>query len=395
MEMTPEGVLPVELIELAKALIRIPSENPPADYGQISEFIYNTLKQTGTEVAFLEGEAGKRNVVALLAGENPDAPILLINGHMDVVPAGDRSLWLVDPYAAEERNGFIYGRGAMDMKGSLAAQIHAFMTVANSGKGIQGNLIIAATCDDETAGKMGMGYVFPAGLQKLGWPRPDFHLLGEANQLNITTGFKGRIWVEVQARGKSAHGGDPDRGINAIERVVRVGQLLRNLMNGQHQLVGHDTFNFGVIHGGKQVNIVPDYCSGRFDMRFGPHYTADEVESGILKSITNAASGAALSYHILDKREPLDVNPSSMPIPLLKECIAKVTRRPAEIQGTLSAGDLIYTASHGIPGVWVGPGDPAFFHVINERISIDDLVKAAQIYVRFIHAYLGSGATDA
>ncbi|MFQ5859143.1 MAG: M20 family metallopeptidase [Anaerolineae bacterium] len=394
-ETTPEGVLPPGVIDLARALIRIPSENPPADYGPISAFIRETLSRTRAEVVIMEGEPGKTNVAALLRGEDPDGTTLLLNGHMDVVPAGDRSLWEVDPYTAEERDGEIWGRGTMDMKGSLAAQIQAFVAIANSKERLRGNLIFAATCDDETAGKMGMGYVFPTGLEAYGWPRPTFHLLGEANQLNITTAFKGRIWVEVEAIGKAAHGGAPDGGVNAIERVVTAGHALRELMSGQHRLVGQDTFNFGTIRGGEQVNVVPDLCTARFDLRFGPHRTTDDIEAGIRKAVAAAAEDATLRFKILERREPLEVAPEAPAIALLHECIAAVTGRRPEIQGTLSAGDLYYTALQGVPGVWVGPGDPALFHVINERVDKEELVQAARIYARFAHAYLGTGESDA
>jgi len=393
-EVTPEGVQPQAVVDLAKNLIRIPTENPPADYSRISEFILEMLARTHAEVVIMEGEPGKKNVAALLRGKNPRGPTLLLDGHMDVVPSGDRSLWEVDPYAAEERDGQIWGRGAMDMKGSLASQIHAFMTVANSNAELEGNLIFAATCDDETAGKMGMGHVFPDGLEAHGWPRPTFHLLGEANKLNITTCFKGRIWVEVEGRGKRAHGGDPKRGINAIEGVFTVGRRLRELMDSEHRLVGRDTYNLGTIKGGEQVNVVPDYCAARFDLRFGPQRRADDLEARIHQAISAAADGATLSFNIFERRDPVEVDPEIPTISLLRDCIAEVTGRSPEIQGTLSAGDLIYTASQGIPGVWVGPGDPAFFHVINERVDIDDLVAASRIYIRFIRAYLQTGGSD-
>jgi succinyl-diaminopimelate desuccinylase len=391
----PEDISTNEIITLAQALIRLPSENPPADYGPISTFIYEILSQSDAEVVIMEGQEGKPNIAALMRGEDPDGPTLLLDGHMDVVPAGDPTLWDVDPYAAVERNGEIWGRGSLDMKGSLASQIQAFLTIARSKERLQGNLIFAASCDDETGGKMGMGYVFPTGFDIHGWPHPTFHLLGEPNQLNVTTAFKGRIWLEVEAHGKRAHGGTPHNGVNAIEPIVAISRALPSIISGEHPLLGHDTFNFGTVHGGVQVNVVPDQCVACFDMRFGPHLTTQEVEESVHQILEAVSTDASLTYNIFERREPLIVDPEIPAITLLCDCVAAETGRHPEIQGTLSAGDLIYSANHGIPGAWVGPGDPAFFHVINERISTEELVQAARIYKRFARLYLGTAKRGA
>lgn len=389
---TPDQVSEEGLVALATELIRIRSDNPPADYTEISEFLRKKLEETGAEVRVAEGQKGKPNVLGLLRGTDPSGLVLLLDAHMDVVPAEDPAVWSADPYAGVVRDGIIWGRGAMDTKSNLAAMFETFRLFAQESTRPPGTLMIAFTNDDETGGVMGMSYVFTKGLASIGWPRPTFQLVPEPNNINITTAFKGRMWVEVGAIGRSSHGARPHQGINAIDMVNAVGAALRNAMTGHWELVGPDTFNYGIVSGGSQVNIVPDRATATFDLRFGRPQTTDKLESAIrdvCAEVEKQFPGGNLSFRIFERREPVDVDPETPSVVLLRDVIKEVTGREPQIQGTLSAGDLYEPIKAGIPGVLVSAGDPKYFHAVDEQMPIAELVLAERVYVLFASKYLG------
>jgi acetylornithine deacetylase/succinyl-diaminopimelate desuccinylase family protein len=388
---TPDQVSEDAVVALATELIRIRSDNPPADYAEISEFLRKKLEDTGAEVTVVEGQVGKPNVLGLLRGTDADGPVLLLDAHMDVVPAGDPTVWSVDPYAGEVRDGIIWGRGAMDTKSNLAAMFETFRLFALEPTRPRGSLMIAFTNDDETGGVMGMSYVFTKGLANINWPRPTFQLVPEPNQINVTVAFKGRMWVEVEAIGRSSHGARPHQGINAIDMVNEVGARIRGLMSGQWEIVGPDTFNYGIVSGGSQVNIVPDQAKATFDLRFGRPQTTDKLESAIrdvCADVEKEFEGGKISFRIFERREPVDVDPETPSVVLLRDVIKEVTGREPEIQGTLSAGDLYEPIKAGIPGVLVSAGDPKYFHAVDEQMPIAELVAAERVYVKFASKYL-------
>jgi succinyl-diaminopimelate desuccinylase len=153
------------------------------------------------------------------------------------------------------------------MKCALAAQLYALEAVKRTAAPLRGSVMIGNTVDDETAGVWGMKYMIEKGLSTKGWPLPAFHVLGEANHLNITGSFKGRLWLHITTGGKSAHGGAPQTGINAIEKMIKLIEEFRKIPKTEHLLMGEDTFNLGILKGGAKVNIVPAECEAHLDFR--------------------------------------------------------------------------------------------------------------------------------
>ncbi len=378
------------LIEMTRTLIRIQSVNPPGNYSEISSFIHNKLVDLGLEVELFEGIKGKTNVFGLLRGLKP-ARSLLLSGHMDVVGAEDGN-WEQDPFGGQLIEGFVWGRGAVDMKAAIAAQIAAVQAIASKYKTC-GSLMIGATVDDEIAGPMGMKYVINEGIPKIGWPRPDFHVLGEANNLNVTTAFKGRIWLRISVTGKSAHGGSPELGISAIERLIAVIREIEALPRTEHPLMGRDTVNVGTICGGERVNVVPGFCDSNIDYRFCYPLSSDEAKHRVFQAIDRAAKHfepcVEIKYEAFECREPIEQDIDSEPIRLAADCVRTVAKRDCQFLGVLSAGDAYYTILKGISGCWIGPGDPKLLHAVNERISVEEILLAAKIYALIAMRFCG------
>lgn len=377
-----------ELIRITRELIRVKSVNPPGNYNKISEYISKELNHAGFEVQLFEKIRGKTNVFGFLNGQNKHNTLLL-SGHMDVVEAKGKD-WVYDPFKAEFQDGYIWGRGAVDMKAAIAAMIVAGKTVASMCK-LKGSLMIGATVDDEIAGPLGMKYAINEAIPKIGWPVPNFHVLGEPNNLNITIAFKGRMWIKLSSQGKSAHGGLPEFGVNAIDKMITLLQEIKTMPQTEHPLMGKDTMNIGTILGGDQVNIVPSYCESTIDYRFCSPVGSDEAKLRITQAIERVTIKKYNSYaiDIFECREPVEQDIQSQSIGMAIDCIKEVTKRDCKLLGALSAGDAYYSLRNGIPACWIGPGDPTLMHSINEKIKIDDLLMASKIYALFIMRYCG------
>ncbi len=380
------------LIELTQKLIRFQTINPPADYSEIAPYLQKVLSDLGMEARILEGTPGKKNSFGLRRGVS-DKKVLLLSGHTDVVPAGDPKQWEHDPFKAEAYDGWLWGRGSVDMKAAIAAQIFAAKAVIESKAPLSSSFMLGFTVDDEIAGSWGMKYVIEKGLSSIGWPKPTAHVLGEANDLNLTGSFKGRLWARVTTKGKSAHGGEPGLGVNAIDRMIRLIERLRTITSLTHLLMGRDTLNLGILQGGQKVNIVPDTCTAHFDMRMCAPGTSDSYERKMREMIAELqkedSTFEVSEFEIYEKRDPIEMDPSHPVLDTFRECIRSVSKKEARYFGSLSAGDLYHTMKNGIPGAWIGPGDPKLLHQANERIRVDEIIEAAKIYALLILRYCG------
>lgn len=378
------------LIELTQRLIRFETINPPADYSEIAPYLQKVLSDTGMEAHILEGTPGKKNAFALWRGAS-EKKVLLLSGHTDVVPAGDLKQWEHDPFKGEIHNDWLWGRGSVDMKAAIAAQIFAAKAVIESKIPLSSSFMLGFTVDDETAGQWGMKYAIEKGLSSIGWPKPTAHVLGEANDLNLTGSFKGRLWVRVSTKGKSAHGGEPGLGVNAIDQMIRLIERFRTITSLTHPLMGRDTLNLGILQGGQKVNIVPDTCTAHFDMRMCAPGTADGYEKKMKEMISDLKKEdltfEASEFEIYEKRDPIEMDQSHPVLDTFKESIRSVCKKELQYFGSLSAGDLYHTMKNGIPGAWIGPGDPKLLHQANERIRVEEIIEAAKVYALLILRY--------
>lgn len=376
-----------DLLDLTRRLVGIDTQNPPGDYTVCHRVMQDLYEGLGLETHVFQGAEGKPNVGGRWQGSGEKPDILMLSGHMDVVPVGTG--WEVAaPLQPEVKEGRLIGRGVADMKGSLAAQYLAVKAVKESGVKLKGSLYLFATVDDETAGKLGLRYVVREGLANFAWPRPTFHILGEPTELKLCVAFKGRMWLRLTLQGKAAHGGNPGAGINAIEKMAKLIPAILALSRQHHPLMGEDTINIGTIAGGQKTNVVADSCTVTLDYRYVYPQTSAEVEARLKRVIAEAASGdpdiKLAGYEVFERREPLEV-PQGLPqMTSLKALTEEVTGRPTAFNGVLSAGDSYWTITAGIPAVFYGPGSLTVAHTNKEYIDIAELEAAAKIFALYI-----------
>ncbi|HDM45273.1 MAG TPA: M20 family peptidase [Candidatus Bathyarchaeota archaeon] len=379
-----EKIAADEIIELTRQLIRIPSENPPGGEGEIAEFIAEKLKDLGLTVRVYEFKPGRPSVVGLLSGVK-EKPTLMFNGHMDTVPVGDKDLWSVEPFEGVLRDGRIYGRGAADMKGALAAMIASVKAIVESEVNLRGRLILTFVADEEVTG------YGTRDLIRRGY-RADFAIVGEPNELNVQTAHKGLLWLKVVIRGKAAHASIPHQGVNAIYRMADFCLALEKmnslLAEKKHTLLGPPTINVGTIKGGIKTNIVPDYCEITIDRRLIPGEKPVDVKREIeetLESLGGKTSKLQTQVEVINVAEPSETAQDELIVQVAREAVREVIGRDPGVTGFTATCDMRFLVNEaGIPTIILGPGSLRQAHVIDEYVEVEQVINAAKIYTSII-----------
>lgn len=357
-----------EVIQTASELIRIPSRNPPGEEKRCAEYIYSRLKEFGLETYLVnEPFSNRPQVVALVRGKNENT--ILLNGHMDTVPEGDAKSWSMDPFSGITKDGFLYGRGSVDMKSSLAIMMHA----ANFAQ-TNGSILLTFAVGEESAE--------PGTSTLLSWIKKKFDLkiryglVMEPTELNVATHQRGAIWFKIRIKGRAAHASAPDEGINAIEIAHSVMQTIHKykdeIAKRSDKFAGAPTCSVTMISGGVKENVIPDKCEVVIDRRLIPSESSSEAA----KELASLFDKTRLDYEItqLGSREPVALDNSA-----LSKTILDVMNQMNIRSNTIcfsGATDNEQLVSNGIESLVWGPGDLAFAHAVDERISIQDMKNA-------------------
>jgi acetylornithine deacetylase/succinyl-diaminopimelate desuccinylase family protein len=305
----------------------------------------------------------------------------MLNGHVDTVPAGDIDKWQYNPFEPVVRDGKLYGRGAADMKGGLAAMIYAAKKIVDSGLDLSGSLLVTCVVDEEVTG-YGTKSLVDRGYTA------DFAIVGEPTELAVLTAHKGALEFTVTTSGKSAHGSTPRKGLNAVYKMSRVclafERYLDELEKTNHPLVGSPSVNVGRIQGGTAVGVVPEKCQIWVERRTLPGESLEDVKSGIealFRRLRDADSELNLDWKVT-----LEVDASETPSesPIVKrslEAVSEVTGIAATPKGFVAVCDMRFLVNQAkIPTVILGPGSMDQAHVTDEYIEIQQLIDASKIY---------------
>lgn len=372
-----------EVIELLRELVRTPSVNPPGEEKEISELVFHKLGSIGMEVQTISAEPDRPNVIATLRGSG-GGPVLILNTHMDTVPPGAAEDWTFDPFSAELRDGKIYGRGACDNKGSLAAMIAAAEALKKADLTLFGDLVLTAVVDEEMGGEKGTKYLVDEGLVK-----GDMAVAcGVSNLDTIYVASRGGIQLEIVTRGKTSHAAMPHLGINAVEKMAKVILAIKKLRlkHKPHRLLGSPTIAPGtIIEGGIKVNVIPDKCKSLSDIRTVPGQSFEHVLDQInecLNSLRQSDEELQYELRVLHTTEPAEISENEQIVQVVKDVTKYVTKKEPKIAGIPGATDARFLINQaGIPTVVnFGPGTLDQCHVANEHIEVDQVLAAARIY---------------
>ncbi len=384
------------IVQLAQELIRIPAENPPGDCSAIAERILAELKAIGVEdVRTHEYEAGMPNFIIQTGSGGPGGH-LLIGGHMDTVPVhpDEVEAWEVPPFSGDLRGGEIWGRGAADMKGALASTIGALKALRDENVPLDGALTWVLLSDGEKGDYHGAQALTDNGvLKELGG---DMVLYTESTGNNVIRSFKGRVFFEVKARGRSVHVSVPEKGVNAIEKMAKIIGAFRaeRIAPPPHPFLGPSTLAFSTIKGGSAVNVVGGRCSATFDVRMLPGQTSAGVKEQLENVLAELAQedpefDASLEILPSGAREVTEIAEDAPVVRLMERVVPAVRGRPAaHLPGIESPGALRLFIENGIPGIFFGPGEfISEAHLPNERVPAQNLIDAAGMFATAAKAH--------
>jgi succinyl-diaminopimelate desuccinylase len=378
-----------EVLDFARALISAPSENPGGTEDEAAAAASDILTGLGASPETIRSDEGRPSVVASIgSGERPS---LAWNGHLDVVPVGDPSNWVHGPWAGVVEDGRLIGRGSADMKGPVASALAAASALRRAGIELAGTLTFHLAADEEHMGMYGTKVLWDRGMLV-----QDACIVGEPSDLRVGLAERGGAWITATARGKAAHGSQPNLGVNAIASMARL--LLRLpevLPDREHPLVGRPSVNAAVIAGGSAPNVVPDRCELLIDRRIVPGET-DPAE--VLAPFDRLAAEIAkehpevdLTFKIDGWTDAAEAEPDSDIAGVAREAIAAERgAHPSDVGFTGITDARFYINDAEIPTVILGPGSLTVAHTANEWVLVDDLVAAARIYARIFVGFLGA-----
>jgi acetylornithine deacetylase len=363
-----------DVIRLLQQLVAIDSVNPSLVSGgagedAIATYVSRWAAGAGLAAERIEATSGRPSVI-VRSGRRGRGRTLLLCGHLDTVGVGG----MTDPHTPRVVGDRLYGRGAYDMKGGLAAALLACRDAARSG--ISGEVVVAAVADEEHAS---------LGVQEaLLHIDADAAIVTEPTELVVATAHKGFVWTEIDVVGRAAHGSRPHLGVDAILRtgpvLVALDALNDALRDRTHPTLGPGTLHASLITGGIEESTIPDRCSLTIERRTLPGETLDDVERDIAKVLADC-SAAEPAFNATSRtllvREPFETSTDQAIARAVADAATETLGRPAGFGGVSYWADSAFISAAGIPTVLFGPnGDGA--HAEVEWVSLAGTIACAR-----------------
>ena len=366
---------------LLRELVRTDSRNPalapgaPGE-GPVAKLLHDVLSAWGFDVQLVDAAPGRPNVVARLRGTG-GGKSLMFNGHVDVVATENMTH---APFDALERAGRLYGRGASDMKGGVAAMCAAAARAKGS---LAGDLIVACVADEEWR-SIGTSALLAGGA------RADAAIVTEPTGLAIMPAHKGFAWIEITFTGRAAHGSRWDLGVDAIRHaglvLAGLDRLDREILpRKSHSLLGRPSLHAGEIEGGLGLSTYPDRCVLRVERRTIPGETVADVTrelDDVCRGLRAEIPSFDAKIEVLFTQPPSDVDPGAPVCAALGRALQANNVAP-RIAGMSAWTDAALLNEAGIPAICFGPGDMGLAHAAEEYIDVREVEQAADILASF------------
>lgn len=374
------------LVELIRDLVRIESENPPGEEGPCARFVRDWFRERDVDAELVSGPAADRPGVGVRVGEGD--PTVVLNGHLDVVPAGDESGWRYPPYGAVVEDGRIYGRGSADMKAGLAVGMVAALAVrdAVAAGTVAGTVVFHAAAGEET-GEPGTRRLLEAGYDG------DYGVVLEPTDFRVATSAKGLVCYEIRVRGEPSHASRPDQGRNAVLEAHPVVDAIRaydaRLREREDPLVGRAYANITRFEAGTESNlgVLPEAATLVLDRRVLPGESIAEVRSEVEAMLDTVADehGAETDVTEVQRYEPASVPTDCELATVLREhsgTVADASADPWGIEAATDVRNLVNDA--GMEAVTWGPGSLAQAHTRDEYVEVADVTAGLDALLRTV-----------
>lgn len=353
------------------------------------EIIQKGIKEYG------EGNPGhnytdRPNLLGTFRGSGGGNSIIL-NGHVDTMPYGNRELWDFDPFSGEEVDGKILGLGSTDMKGGLMAALSAIDLVKSAGLSLKGDVYVQSVIDEEGGGNGTLAFAVE-GCEA------DAVVVCEPTDLHLQVGHMGFLFYRFSFRGKAIHSGRKWEGENAINYAIKLIARLYELehkwlMNYKHPLMPPPTLNIGEIHGGEAGSTVPPDCEFKICVHYFPGLTKAVIEDDILQAVRSLEASEPwlqenpVGVEMYQEGKPYEIDIEHQLVKVAKSVIPEgkvITASPAGNDARLLQNIT------GIPTIVLGPGRPKDAHSINESIGVEDYLTAIYVYANLLIKWCGA-----
>ena len=387
-----------QVLDLALRLIATPSPNPDGDTRAVAALAADLLKThvPDVEVEVHPGSADITNIVARIKGHAPGRRVVF-NGHLDTYPVGDRASWSVNP-DGETSNGRLYGRGAADMKGGIAALMAAMSALAEQRAHWAGEVVLTLAGDEESMGPLGTKHL----LDQVPHASGDATIIGDAGSpMVLRFGEKGFIWIEITAEGKAAHGAHVHLGVNAMDRlrealdrvtalrglavampepvreaIARAKSISEPLCGaGEADVLSAITVNIGIVTGGVSPNLVPSSARAAIDIRLPVGVTADAV----LATLRQRLDLPGIAWRVLRCFEPNHTNPGDEIVARCAQAATEILGKAPAINMRVGGSDARWFRMAGIPTVVYGP-TPYNMGAPDEYADIAELATVSRVH---------------
>ncbi len=385
---------------IASALIRAASPNPPLDTSVVAQTAAGLIRRhvSAADVSLHDGGDGVVNVVARLRGNGPGRRVIL-SGHLDTYPVNEALPWTVEPLGGLVQEGRVYGRGAADMKGGVAASITALAALADTARLWPGEVVLTLGGDEESMGTRGAQWL----LDNVPHARGDAVIIGDAGSPDVIRfGEKGFLWVTVEASGHPAHGAHVHRGTNAIDRLRVALDVLAGLRAivpdspaevtaaiaaarpiseplggaGESHTLSTVTVNVGHFHGGTSLNLVPAAAQAGLDIRLPVGVSAAQVK----RQIAGALDGMeGIGWTVRCEVEPSYTPPDAAITQAVLAAATAVLGRAPALNMRVGGSDSRLFRAAGIPTIVYGP-TPHNMGGADEYAELGELEAVARVH---------------
>ena len=384
-----------DIVALASRLISIPSAS--GEERAVMEEVIRWSSSVDLPYEVVDSDPDRPNVIISL-GDPAAGPTIVMNGHLDTVPVSDLLAWRTGPFdpTISEDGKKLFGRGASDMKSSVAVMLHVMEVLGSRDVPLRGSVQTHVVSDEETGGAFGTRFLLEeiAAGRLL---RPNFCLIGEKSDLKVRNAERGLLAVDVTCLGRASHTAAARvTGVNAIAKAAKAILALEKDIDRFHPAVGKPVISVNTIQAGVAHNVVPGECKFSIDRRLIPGETRDSAVAEIVATLDGIASqDPAFRYELdvdpLKDHIPANITDDSSPVvQALQASITQVTgQEPEYFVAWAGATDGRFYRQAGIDTVGYGPGGENA-HGANEAVQIDDLVTQARVYVDTITRLLSA-----
>jgi acetylornithine deacetylase/succinyl-diaminopimelate desuccinylase family protein len=371
-----------EVASFLQAIIQQRSDYPSSDCRAAVAVVAEKLAEAGIEFETLYKEEHQPNLIAHFGEDVSEKSQLMFHAHIDTVSPGEVHRWSVDPFGGEIKDGYIYGRGAGDDKGSVAAQVMAVVTLARMNVPFSGCLKVVVVSDEEFGGTNGTRWLHQEGKLKTG-----ALVVGEQTNNRVAIAERVACGIDITIIGKSAHGAMPWEGENAVLKAARAitylqDQLFPQLEARTHPYLPSPTLCVCKIDGGQQWGIVPERCKIETDRRLIPGETREMAVEEIRQVLDEYSENVEpLNFELFSTGEVaanIDTPPDDPFVVQANQALQDLTSKQRSLTGYVQTSDGRWLAKDGIPIIIFGPSEPAVAHSTDEFVSIEQLHEATQ-----------------